>query len=87
VINAEKIKLTGKKLDDKHYYRHSGFPGGIRSRTAGELLEKQPEQLLTKAVVGMLPKNRLGRQLAKKLKVYVGTEHPHTAQQPQPLPL
>ena len=87
VINAEKIKLTGTKLDNKHYYRHSGFPGGIRSRTAGEMLEKQPEQVLTKAVVGMLPKNRLGRQLAKKLKIYVGAEHPHAAQQPQPLPL
>ncbi len=87
VVNAEKIRLTGNKLDQKIYYRHSGYPGGIRSRTAGELLAKRPEDVLRKAVVGMLPKNRLGRQLAHKLKIYAGGEHPHTSQKPEPLPL
>jgi large subunit ribosomal protein L13 len=85
VLNAKNIKLTGNKATDKRYYRHSGFPGGIYSRTAAEILERQPEEIIRKAVVGMLPKNRLGRQLAKKLKIYAGTEHPHEAQQPQTL--
>ncbi|MFT4571156.1 MAG: large subunit ribosomal protein L13 [Hyphomicrobiaceae bacterium] len=85
VINAEKVKLTGNKAADKLYWRHSGFPGGIYSRTAAEVLERKPEDLIRKAVEGMLPTNRLGRQLAKKLKIYAGTEHPHTAQRPEPL--
>lgn len=85
VVNAKTVKLTGNKAADKRYWRHSGFPGGIYSRTAAEVLERQPEEVLRKAVVGMLPKNRLGRQLAKKLKIYAGTEHPHSAQQPQTL--
>jgi large subunit ribosomal protein L13 len=83
VVNAEKVRLTGNKLDGKIYYRHSGYPGGIKSMTARELLEKKPEQLIRKAVKGMLPKNRLGRQMYSKLKVYVGPDHPHQAQQPE----
>lgn len=86
VVNAEKVRLTGRKLEQKRYYRHSGYPGGIRSQTAGQLLEKHPERLLRAAVEGMLPKNRLGRRLATKLKIYAGPEHPHGAQNPQPLP-
>ncbi len=85
VINAGKIVLTGNKAADKRYYRHSGYPGGIRSRTAGELLADRPEELVRKAVVGMLPRNRLGRQLAGKLKIYSGAEHPHSAQCPESL--
>ncbi len=77
--------LTGNKLADKMYYSHSGYPGGIKSITAGKLLEKKPEQLIRKAVKGMLPKNKLGRQMFRKLKVYAGAEHPHEAQQPKPL--
>jgi len=87
IVNAAKVRLTGQKAEKKIYYRHSGYPGGIRSRTAGELLESDPEQLIHKAVAGMLPKNRLGRQLAIKLKVYAGPEHPHKAQKPEPLPV
>ena len=87
VVNAEKVQLTGNKLADKKYYRHSGYPGGIRSTTAGELLEKQPEELIRKAVRGMLPKNKLGRHMLKKLKVYSGGDHPHAAQQPKALSL
>ena len=87
VINAEKVVFTGNKLKAKHYYRHSGYPGGIRSITAGEQLEKHPERVIEAAVKGMLPKNRLGRQLFRKFKVYAGSEHPHAAQQPQPLEL
>jgi large subunit ribosomal protein L13 len=87
VINAEKIVLTGKKWDQKTYYRHSGFMGGIKSITAGKLLEKRPEDLIRFAVRGMLPKNRLGRQMLKKLKVYTGTDHPHAAQKPEVLSL
>lgn len=87
VINAEQIKLTGKKLSDKVYYHHSGYIGGIKSRTAKEILEKKPEELIQKAVWGMLPKNRLGRAMIKKLKVYRGAEHPHKAQQPEILSL
>lgn len=87
VINAEKIKLTGRKWDQKTYYRHSGYVGGIKSITARKLLEKRPEDLIRNAVKGMLPKNRLGRQLFKKLKVYSGGEHPHSAQKPELLSL
>ncbi len=87
VINAEKVKLTGRKLDQKTYWRHSGYPGGIRGTTARRLLELKPEDVIRKAVRGMLPKNRLGRKLLKKLKVYAGPEHPHQAQQPESLTL
>jgi len=82
VVNAGKVKLTGGKGAKKLYYRHSEYPGGISIRTADELREKFPDRLVREAVVGMLPKNRLGRQLATKLKVYAGAEHPHAAQQP-----
>jgi large subunit ribosomal protein L13 len=85
VTNAEKIKLTGNKLLGKQYYRHSGYPGGIKSMNAEEMLEKKPEMVIMKAVRGMLPKNRLGRQMIKKLKIYAGKDHPHKAQQPKPL--
>jgi large subunit ribosomal protein L13 len=83
VINAEKIVLTGRKLDQKNYYRHSGYMGGIKSITAKKLLEKRPEDVIRFAVKGMLPKNRLGRKLFKKLHVYAGGSHPHAAQQPE----
>lgn len=83
VVNAEKVKTTGKKLDDKIYYHHSGYPGGIKDETLRERLAKKPEQVITAAVWGMLPKNRLGRAMLKKLKVYRGSEHPHTAQKPE----
>jgi len=83
VINAEKIVLTGRKMDQKMYYRHSGYIGGLKQMTAKELLEKKPEELVRSAVKGMLPKNRLGRRLFKKLKVYTGNAHPHEAQQPE----
>ena len=82
IVNAEKIRLTGNKLDDKTYYSHSGYPGGIKGMTAREMLEKKPEQVIKIAVKGMLPKNRLGSKLISKLKVYVGPDHPHEAQQP-----
>lgn len=82
VVNAEKVKLTGNKLAAKMYYRHSGYPGGLRQANAAELLEKKPEDLIKKAVKGMLPKNKLGRDMFRKLKVYTGGEHPHAAQQP-----
>jgi large subunit ribosomal protein L13 len=85
VVNAEKVKLTGKKLEDKVYYRHSGYIGGLREQTAKEVLEKKPEELLRSAVKGMLSKNSLGREQFKKLKVYAGTDHPHEAQQPEQL--
>jgi large subunit ribosomal protein L13 len=87
VINAEKIALTGRKLDQKNYYRHSGYIGGLKTITAKKLLEKRPEDLVRFAVKGMLPKNRLGRQIFKKLKVYAGDAHPHSAQQPEVLEL
>ena len=87
VVNAEKIKLTGRKWDQKNYYRHSGYIGGLKSITARKLHEKKPEELVRFAVKGMLPKNRLGRKLFKKLKVYAGSEHPHVAQQPEALNL
>ncbi len=83
VVNAERVKLTGRKLDDKKYYRHSGRPGSLKTETAREMLEKHPERVIRAAVWGMLPKNRLGRRLLKKLKVYSGPDHPHTAQQPK----
>jgi large subunit ribosomal protein L13 len=86
VVNAEKIILTGKKMDQKIYYHHSGFLGGLKSITAKKLKEKRPEELLRQAVKGMLPKNSLGRKLNKKLKVYVGAAHPHEAQQPVLVP-
>jgi large subunit ribosomal protein L13 len=85
VINAEKVLLTGNKLDQKNYYRHSGYIGGLTTTTARELREKRPEDLIRFAVKGMLPKNRLGRKLFKKLKVYPGDKHPHQAQNPEPL--
>jgi large subunit ribosomal protein L13 len=85
VINADKIVLTGRKWDQKNYYRHSGYVGGLKAITAKKLLEKRPEDLVRFAVKGMLPKNRLGRQIFKKLKVYKGTDHPHSAQQPEVL--
>ena len=85
VVNAEKIALTGNKLADKVYYSHSGFPGGIKSITAGKLIDKKPEELIRKAVKGMLPKNKLARHMLSKLKIYTGSEHPHKAQQPKAL--
>jgi large subunit ribosomal protein L13 len=85
VTNADKISLSGKKWDDKKYYRHSGYMGGIKERSAKELLEKHPTDLVFKAVRGMLPKNKLGRAQLKKLKIYAGADHPHTAQQPEAL--
>jgi large subunit ribosomal protein L13 len=85
VVNADKVKLTGNKLDDKVYYRHSNYPGGIKSETAREMLRRRPEKLVTEAVWGMLPKNRLGRAQLSKLKVYRGPEHPHRAQAPEVL--
>ena len=85
VVNAEKVKLTGNKLDDKIYYRHSGYMGGLKERTAKEMLEKKPTELLKSAVKGMLTKNSLGRRQLKKLKIYTGNEHPHAAQQPEAL--
>lgn len=87
VVNAEKVHLTGKKLSDKVYYHHTGYPGGLRSAVAGKLLQSKPEELITKAVWGMLPKGRLGKAMIKKLKVYRGREHPHMAQRPEPLTL
>jgi large subunit ribosomal protein L13 len=85
VINARGVKLTGAKLQDKIYYRHTEFPGGIRERTATEMRQIKPEELVRLAVRGMLPKNRLSRKLVTKLKVYAGPEHPHSAQKPEPL--
>ncbi len=83
VINADKVRLTGNKWDQKTYYRHSGYVGGIKSATAKELIEKKPGEVLRKAVKGMLPKSRLGRKLGKKLFVYAGDQHPHAAQKPE----
>jgi len=85
VVNAEKLVLTGRKLEQKKYYRHSGYIGGLKTITAKKLMEKRPEDLVRFAVKGMLPKNRLGRKLFKKLKVYSGDQHPHVAQQPEVL--
>jgi large subunit ribosomal protein L13 len=86
VVNAEKIHVTGKKLEQKRYYRHSGYPGGLRSRTLAEQLERRPTEVIRAAVKGMLPRNRLARRQITKLKVYAGPEHPHQAQNPEPLP-
>ncbi|MAA80065.1 MAG: 50S ribosomal protein L13 [Deltaproteobacteria bacterium] len=86
VINAAHLRLTGKKMDTKQYHQYSGYPGGLRSQTARELLATYPDRVLTSAVKGMLPKNRLSRQVIKKLKIYGGAEHPHDGQQPQPFP-
>ena len=87
IVNAEKILLTGRKKTDKLYYRHSGYPGGIKVETAEEMLENHPERIIQNAVKGMLPKNPLGRSMLKKLRVYAGSEHQHEAQKPQPLVL
>jgi large subunit ribosomal protein L13 len=83
VVNAEKIKLTGRKLDNKIYYRHSGYPGGLKAETARERLKRCPEKIISDAVWGMIPKGRLGRAMLRKLKVYKGSEHPHEAQKPE----
>jgi large subunit ribosomal protein L13 len=87
VVNADKVKLSGRKAEKKLYHRHSGYPGGITAVTAQRLLAERPERILRNAVQGMLPKNRLGRQMLKKLKIYNGPNHPHSAQQPQALSL
>ena len=87
IINAEKIKLTGRKMEQKMYYRHSGYMGGLKERTARQVMDKKPEEIIRHAVKGMLPKNSLGRSMYKKLKVYVGENHPHEAQQPQTITL
>jgi large subunit ribosomal protein L13 len=87
VINAARVKLTGSKLTGKIYHRHTEYPGGLRSTTAGKLMESKPERLVEMAVRGMLPKNRLGRRLFTKLKVYRGADHPHAAQKPEPVKL
>jgi large subunit ribosomal protein L13 len=85
VINADKVRVTGRKLDQKLYYRHSGYPGGLTSISLREQLNKHPERVISAAVKGMLPKNKLGRRMYKKLKVYASDSHPHEAQQPKPL--
>jgi large subunit ribosomal protein L13 len=85
VVNAEKVRVTGQKLDQKIYYRHSGYPGGLRERTLRQQLERRPEEVLRRAVKGMLPKNRLASAQLRKLKIYAGPEHPHAAQNPEPL--
>ena len=83
IVNADKVKLTGDKLDDKLYYRHSGYAGGLKTRTAKRMLELQPQKVLEKAIRGMLPKNKLGEDMYEKLYVYAGAEHPHQAQKPE----
>jgi large subunit ribosomal protein L13 len=85
VVNAEKVAVTGNKLQQKLYHRHSGYPGGLRTRTLEEMLERRPEEVIRLAVKGMLPRNRLGRQQLRKLRVYAGPEHPHEAQKPRPI--
>jgi large subunit ribosomal protein L13 len=85
VVNAEKIRVTGKKMEQKRYWRHSGYPGGIKSRSLAEMLDRRPEEVIRKAVKGMLPRNRLARKQLTKLKVYAGPDHPHAAQKPQPM--
>ena len=87
VVNCEKVAVTGKKMDEKMYYRHSGYPGGLKERTLREQLDRRPTDVLRKAVKGMLPRNRLARQQLLKLKIYAGPEHPHEAQAPKPLDL
>lgn len=84
IVNADKVALSGKKLEQKKAYRHSGYPGGLRAISYGDLMEKHPERAVEKAIKGMLPKNSLGRKMAKKVKIYAGAEHPHQAQQPVP---
>ena len=85
VVNAEKISVTGNKRAEKRYYRHSGYPGGLRSRTLGDMLERRPEEVIRLAVKGMLPRTRLGRAQLRKLRVYAGPDHPHAAQKPEPM--
>jgi large subunit ribosomal protein L13 len=85
VVNADKVSVTGRKLEEKLYRRHSGYPGGLRSRTLGDMLERRPEEVIRLAVRGMLPRNRLGRAQLRKLKVYAGPDHPHQAQKPEPM--
>jgi large subunit ribosomal protein L13 len=85
VVNAEKVWVTGNKREEKRYYRHSGYPGGLRSRTLEEMLARRPEEVIRRAVKGMLPRNRLGRAQLRKLKVYAGPDHPHAAQKPEPM--
>jgi large subunit ribosomal protein L13 len=85
VVNAEKISVTGKKRQDKVYHRHTGYPGGLKTRTLEEMLQRRPEEVIRKAVKGMLPRNRLARAQLRKLKVYAGPDHPHEAQQPKPM--
>lgn len=87
VINASKVNLTGNKLEDKKYYNHSGYPGGLRERTAKVMIEKYPEEMLERAIKGMLPHNRLGRKMGTKLFVYAGSEHKHSAQKPEKIEL
>ncbi len=87
IVNAEKVRLTGSKMETKLYRHHTGYPGGLKTATAAHLFRKDPTELLTRAIEGMLPKNSLGNRMAKKLRVYVGTNHPHQAQQPVPLSL
>ncbi|MCX8007243.1 MAG: 50S ribosomal protein L13 [Coriobacteriia bacterium] len=87
VVNADKVRLTGKKADDKRIFRHSGYPGGLKSIAIGEMLAKRPERVVERAVRGMLPKNTLGRAMGKKLKVYAGPDHPHEAQKPRQITL
>ena len=84
IVNAEKVALTGAKLEQKRAYRHSGYPGGLRKRSIGELMATRPDRVVEKAILGMIPKNKLGRQIQTKLRVYAGPTHPHTAQQPVP---
>ena len=87
VVNADKVMLTGNKLQKKIYYRHSGYPGGLKQKLAGDLMAEKPERVVHEAVIGMLPKSKLGRAMRKKLRVYRGAQHPHQAQQPQPFSL
>lgn len=87
VVNADKVAVTGAKATEKQYFRHSGFPGGLSAKTFEQVLATHPERIVEKAVKGMLPKNRLGRAMAKKLKVYAGPSHPHTSQNPRPFPV
>ena len=87
VVNCDKVKVTGKKMQDKKYYRHSGWVGGLKTTVLSDMMAEKPERVLMAAVRGMLPKNRLGRAMLKKLKIYAGAEHPHAAQNPQPLTL
>ena len=85
IVNAEKISVTGNKREEKRYYRHSGYPGGLKTRTLNDMLERRPEEVIRLAVKGMLPRTRLGRAQLRKLKVYAGPDHPHAAQKPEPM--